>query len=316
MANVVEERSLTERLKPRIAIERQFEALGHTFRHGALHAWYEHHVLRPGLRMALRCAGVYSRGVRNALNPVVREITLEFENLPAAFDGFRILQISDFHIDGVDGLAEALVPVLKNVRPDACVLTGDYRFEDSGPCDAVYSRMRTILPSIEAQEGIYGILGNHDSADIAHALEEMGVRMLVNDSVEITRAAQSLALIGVDDPFDYGCDDLPGALFGVDAAAFKVLLAHVPELYEQAAASGIDLYLCGHTHGGQIRFPLVGSIRNNARCPRAYAYGLWRHGAMRGYTSSGVGCSSLPIRFNCPPEVAMIELHRAERRLD
>jgi uncharacterized protein len=316
MANVVEERSLAERLKPRIAIERQFEALGHTYRHGALHEVFEYRVLRPGLRMALKCAGVYSRGVRNALSPVVNEISLDFENLPAAFDGFRILQISDFHIDGVDGLAEALVPVLRDVRPDVCVLTGDYRFEDRGACGEVYQRMRTVLPSIEAQEGIYGILGNHDSAEIAHALEEMGVRMLVNDAVEIPRGAQSLALIGVDDPFDYGCDDLPGALSSVDGGAFKVLLAHAPELYEEAAASGIDLYLSGHTHGGQIRFPLIGSIRNNARCPRAYSYGVWQHGAMRGYTSGGVGCSSLPVRYNCPSEVVLIELRAIERRLD
>ncbi len=314
MANIVEERSLTERLKRRIAIERQFEALGHTYRHGALHAWCEHHLLRPGLRMVLKCAGAYSRGVRNALSPVVREVSLDFENLPTAFEGFRILQISDLHIDGVDGIAEALVPVLGDLRADLCVLTGDYRFEDHGACEAVYPRMRTILPSIDTPEGIYGILGNHDSAEIAHALEEMGVRMLVNDSVEITRGAQSLAVIGVDDPFDYGCDDLPGALSSVEAGAFKVLLAHVPELYEEAAASGIDLYLSGHTHGGQIRFPLIGSIRNNARCPRAYAYGPWQHGAMRGYTSGGVGCSSLPVRFNCPPEVVLIELRRAERR--
>lgn len=312
MANVIEGRSLMERLKPRITVERHFEALGHTYRHGPLHEIYEQYLLRPALRFSLRCAGLYGRGVRNALTPVVRELSLDFPNLPSVFDGFRILQISDFHIDGVDGLAEALVPVLSGLRPDLCVLTGDYRFENHGASAEVYSRMRTVLASIEARDGIYGILGNHDSAEIALALEQMGVRMLVNESVEIGRGAHPLAVIGVDDPFDYGCDDLPQALSSVDPAAFKVLLAHAPELYEEAAASGIDLYLSGHTHGGQIRFPLIGSIRNNARCPRQYTYGLWKHESMRGYTSGGVGCSSLPIRYNCPPEVVLIELRRGE----
>ncbi len=301
-----------ERLKPRITVEQHFEALGHTYRHGPLHQIYEQYLFRPGLRSFLRCAGLYGRGVRNALSPVVRELSLDFPSLPSAFDGFRMLQISDFHIDGVDGLAEALVPLLSGIRPDVCLLTGDYRFEDRGACDEVYARMRTVLSSIEAREGIYGILGNHDSAEIALALEQMGVRMLVNESVEIGRGAHSLAVIGVDDPFEYGCDDLPEALSSVAPASFKVLLAHAPELYEEAAASGIDLYLSGHTHGGQIRFPLIGSIRNNARCPRQYAHGWWRHQIMQGYTSAGVGCSSLPIRYNCPPEVVLIELHRAE----
>src|SRR5207248_11700996 len=90
----------------------------------------------------------------------------------------------------------------------------------------------------------------------------------------------------------------------------KILLAHTPEVYADASARGVQLYLSGHTHAGQIRFPGIGSIRNNARCPRAYAYAHWRHGAMQGYTSAGVGCSSLPIRFNCPPEIVLIELRR------
>jgi predicted MPP superfamily phosphohydrolase len=312
MANVIEGRSLLERLQPRITVERHFKALGHTYRHGPLHELYEQYVFRPGLRFSLRCAGLYGHGVRNALRPVLRELSLNFPNLPQAFDGFQILQISDFHIDGVNGLAEALIPVLSSLRPDVCVLTGDYRFENCGACEEVYPRMRTVLSSIEAREGIYGILGNHDSAEIALALEEMGVRMLVNESVEIGREPDSLAIIGVDDPFDYRCDDLPQALAALDPPAFKVLLAHAPELYEEAAASGIDLYLAGHTHGGQIRLPIIGSIRNNARCPRRYAYGSWRHRTMQGYTSAGVGCSSLPIRYNCPPEVVLIELHRAE----
>lgn len=308
-----EESSLAERLKPRIAVEQEFARLGHTYRHGRLHRAVENHFARPALKLALRCAGLYGRGVGNALRPVVRELCLWFSNLPPGFDGFRILQISDLHIDGTDGLAEALSCLLSTVESDVCVLTGDYRFEDRGPCEAVYPLMRMIVSSISAKHGIFGILGNHDPAEIAFFLEENGVRMLVNESAGIRfRDEASLALIGIDDPFDYRCDDLPGALAGVPENAFKVLLAHAPELYEQASESGIDLYLSGHTHAGQIRFPVIGSLHNNARCPRSYAFGHWTHGGMQGYTTAGAGCSSLPVRFNCPPEIALIELRKSD----
>lgn len=307
---------LTERLQPRIAVEQEFARLGHSYRHGSLYRAFEHRVIRPGIKAVLHGAGLYSRGVQNALRPIVREVRLQFLNLPRAFEGFRILQISDLHIDGTDGLAEALSVVLRGIDSDVCVLTGDYRFEDFGPCDEVYPRMQTVVSSISARHGIYGILGNHDTAELAFALEEMGVRMLVNDAAEIPCANNpSLWLVGVDDPFDFRCHDLPAALSEVPRDSFKILLAHAPELYEQAADEGIALYLSGHTHGGQIRFPLIGSIRTNANCPRDYARGHWKHGDMQGYTSAGAGCSSLPVRFNCPPEVVVFELHHARLAL-
>jgi hypothetical protein len=305
-----EERSLAERVKPRLAIEAEFVRLGHTFRHGPFHRVSENYFVRPALKLGLRAMGVYARGIRNARNPLVRRIRLSFPDLPAAFDGFQLLQISDFHIDGMDGLAEALRPVLAQLQPDVCVFTGDYRFEDYGPCDRVYPRMRHVVESISAQHGIYGILGNHDPAEIAFALEDLGVRMLVNDAAAIEKGGQAIWLIGVDDPFDYGCDDLPGALSAVPPDGFKILLAHAPELYKQASDRGVRLYLTGHTHAGQIRLPVIGSLKHNAHCPRAYSYGLWRHDRMQGYTSAGVGCSAVPVRFHCPPEVVLFELRR------
>ncbi len=308
-----DERSLAERLKARIDVEQEFARLGHTYRHGRLHRAFEHNIARPVLKLALQCSGLYGRGVENALRPVVRELRLRFPNLPAGFDGFRVLQISDLHIDGTNGLVETLSSILSTIEADVCVLTGDYRFEDHGSCDEVYPRLRMILSSIDAKHGIYGILGNHDPAEIAFFLEQAGVRMLVNDAAEIRCAGNPpLSFIGVDDPFDFRCDDLPGALKAVPGDAFKILLAHAPELYEEAAESGIDLYLSGHTHAGQIRFPVIGSIRNNARCPRSYAYGHWTHRGMQGYTTAGAGCSSLPVRFNCPPEVVLIELRKSD----
>lgn len=284
--------------------------MGHTHRHGPGHFLFERYVMRPGLRIGLSAVGLYKQGVRNALSPVVREIGLTFNDLPASLDGFRLLHISDFHIDGVDGLAEALAGLLRNIEPDVCVFTGDYRFENRGSCEEVYPRMQEVVEAISAKHGIYAILGNHDAAELAFGLERMGVRMLVNEAAEIIQGSESLWIAGVDDPFDYRCHDIPGALSTVPGGGFKILLAHAPELYAEAEALGVNLYLTGHTHGGQIRLPVLGAVKHNANCPREYRHGLWKHGSMTGYTTAGVGCSSLPIRYNCPPEAVLFELKR------
>ena len=307
----IEERSLAERLKPRAEIERHFARIGHTYRHGALDRAFERKIQRPVLKFGLRTLGLYERGRQNSLSVAVTRLQFSFSDLPRAFDGFQILHLSDFHIDGVEGLTEVLERMLPALHPDLCVFTGDYRFEDHGDCQAIYPRMRRIVKSIHAKYGIYGILGNHDAGEIALTLEEYGVRMLVNEAAEIEKAGEAISLLGVDDSFDYRCDDLPAALATVPPNAFKILLSHSPELYRDAAAAGIQLYLTGHTHAGQIRLPGIGALKHNARCPRSLGSGVWQYRGMQGYTSTGVGCSGVSVRFHCPPELVLIELGRS-----
>ena len=311
MTNTTEKLSLADRLRPRLQREEQFARTGRKLRNKSLLFKYERYWMRPLLKNGLIVAGVYGRGKRNSLSPAVRELHLSFAELPVAFEGYTVLHISDLHIDGVPGLSQVLSRLLPTLSPDLCVITGDYRFEDHGSCEGVYPAMQPVIQSISARDGVFGILGNHDVAEIALRLDPMGLRMLVNEALEIRRGNQSVWLAGIDDPFDYRCDDLLGTLETVPRDAFKILLAHTPELYAQASQLGVNLYLCGHTHAGQIRFPIVGSIRNNAECPREYAYGHWRYENVQGHTSAGIGCSGLPIRFNCPPETTLITLHRS-----
>ncbi|MGI9070595.1 MAG: metallophosphoesterase [Bryobacteraceae bacterium] len=310
MTHSIEERSLADRVTRRIEVENSFARTGRTYRKNRFELWRDSHVIPRLLKIGLQATGLYARGVKNALAPVVRTLYFDFDNLPAAFHGFQILHLSDFHIDRHNALADRVVSVIRGLKPDLCVFTGDYRFESRGPSDGVYPPMRSIVSSISSKHGVFGILGNHDAAEIAFALEEMGVRMLVNEAVAIGKGSASLWLAGVDDPFDYRCDDLPGALSAVPLQGFKILLAHTPDLYEEAATRAVDLYLCGHTHAGQIRFPLIGPLHRNSKTPRACAYGCWRRKQMHGYTTAGVGCSGLAVRFNCSPEVALIELRR------
>jgi predicted MPP superfamily phosphohydrolase len=138
----------------------------------------------------------------------------------------------------------------------------------------------------------------------------MGVRMLINESIAVGPVHEPVWVIGVDDPHLYGCDDLKTAMQNVPKRGFKLLLAHTPEIFEEANKAGIDLYLTGHTHAGQIRLPAIGALIQLADSPRAFSFGHWRHGSMQGYTTAGLGCSLLPVRFNCPPEIVVIELAR------
>ena len=302
------ERSLAEQLRPRIAMEERFARAGGKVKTKSFFRRHEKRFVAPIIKFGLKALGLYGRGEIEALTPVVREIELTFPQLPHAFDGFRVLHLSDLHIDGCEGLAEAVAEILEGVEADICVISGDFRFEDEGPCEEIYRRVRKLLPGMDAPYGIYATLGNHDGSEIAFALEEMGIRMLINESVELERGRDSIWLAGIDDDFDYKSDDLPQALAGVPRNAFKILLAHTPDLYQQAAESGIHLYLCGHTHGGQVRVPKIGALRSNARCPRTYTYQSWSYNGMQGYTSGGVGCSSLPVRLNCPPEISLFTL--------
>ena len=266
--------------------------------------------LRTALHLLLKGMGLLRRGERNALDVKVRAMRLTFPDLPAAFEGFRILFLSDLHIDGLAGLAEAIVEKIGGLEYDLCILGGDYRFEIYGPYLAANRYLEKVVGSIRAPQGVLGILGNHDFAEVAPFLEGLGVTMLVNEAREIEKDGESLWVAGLDDPHYYGCDDLEAALSGVPAGAFKILAVHSPELFREAAAAGVSLYLCGHTHGGQIRLPLLGPMMVNARCPRRLAAGLWRYKRMQGYTSRGAGSSMVPVRFRCPPEVDLIELGR------
>ncbi len=261
------------------------------------------------LQHILQITGLYSRGEHNARNPVIRPIHFTFATLPKVFHRFKILHLSDLHIDGLADLAEGISKRIREIgEVDLCVLTGDYRFKLNGSCYELYPCMEKILSGIQARYGIVGILGNHDSAEEVPMLEKMGVRMLVNEALPIQKQNQSLWLIGVDDPHYYGCDDLLLALRNVPEQAFKILLVHTPELIAEAENQQVNLYLCGHTHGGQICLPLLGPLVTQTSCPRRYTGGKWQYKSLKGYTSFGVGCSGLPVRFFCPPEIGIIEL--------
>lgn len=267
--------------------------------------------LAMAVTAGLRLTGLYGRGRRNAGSPRLREEEFWFEGLPIGLDGFRILHLSDFHFARRDpAFVGAVRRLLDGAKADICVLTGDYRYGYYGAQNEVHIPLGQVLAGITARYGAYAILGNHDLSDVLPGLQEIGVDVLVNEGRLLGHRGASIWLGGVDDPHKFRCADVEDAFAGAPASAFKVLLAHSPECIAEAAALGARLYLCGHTHGGQVRFPVIGALHTNARCARQYAMGRWRYESMQGYTTLGLGATDLPIRFNCPAEAVAITLRR------
>lgn len=255
--------------------------------------------------------GLYARGRRNALDVRIKNVDLSLPGLPKAFSPYRILFMSDLHIDGIDGLADRLIGLVRSVDADVCLLGGDYRMEMYGSFLSAKQSLGEIVRHIRARDGVYGILGNHDCLGIAPDLEDSGLYMLINDSVAIERDGARVYIAGVDDPHYYRCHSLEAAYRDVPEDAFSILLAHSPEILHDMKGQQSDLCLCGHTHGGQIRLPGIGAVFTHCKTPRQFTAGRWQYNGMIGYTSNGAGSSGIPLRFNCPPEIVLLTLTAA-----
>jgi uncharacterized protein len=202
-----------------------------------------------------------------------------------------------------------IVGLLPSLEYDLCVLIGDYRAKTFGPLSLSLAEMARLREALKGP--VYGVLGNHDSIRMVPGLEGMGIRMLLNECVVIERCEQRIHLGGIDDAHFFRVDNIEKAADAIPHEEFSILLSHTPEIYRQAAHSGFDLLLSGHTHGGQICLPGGIPITLDSALPRSFGAGAWTYGDMAGYTSVGAGSSVVPVRFNCPPEITLHELHSA-----
>jgi len=238
----------------------------------------------------------------------LEQVKVPLVGLPAALDGFTIAQLSDFHWgqDLKAGHIARAVDLALKAKPDLVVLTGDYvthRAQDIANCARELARL-------SAPHGVYAILGNHDhwtDAGVVRAgLEAVGLPVLLNANVCLPVGTADLWLAGVDDVWERHADiDL--ALEGIPPRATTILLAHEPDYADQIAGCGVALQLSGHSHGGQVRLPLFGSPILPT-WGRKYPYGLHRVGDLWLYTNRGVGLIQPAVRFNCRPEVSIIQL--------
>ena len=260
-------------------------------------------------KLFLRLTGMFARGKRNAENIVIREVPIYLPQLPPAFDGFTILHLSDLHLDGMEGLPRRIADLLAHVSVDLCVLTGDYRTALHGTFKHIINGLAEIIQAIESRHGFLGILGNHDGCHMVNPMEKIGIEMLVNSNRLIQKDGQRLMFIGIDDPHYYYTDQAVHALEYAEKE-FAIALVHTPELYDIAAEMGVDLYLCGHTHAGQVCFPGGKAIITHLNRGEKFYRGLWNYQGMQGVTHAGVGTSGIPVRFNTQGEILIHKLIR------
>jgi|GEM_PF-34061 len=301
----LESRLGTVHARQRLGIETDHERQVFTGNFSFFHLenWYSVHSL---IRNSLKLVGLYARAARNALDIEVVENVIRVPDLPQSFCGLRILHLSDLHLDMSDAIAHTINERVRTVEYDLCVWTGDYRYRTYGDFEAVLQSVRNLRNNLTGP--VYAVLGNHDSVKMVPEFEDADIRMLMNESVVIERDGAVLYLAGIDDAHFFGVGNIEKALSAVSDRATTILLSHTPEIYRLASHAGIDLLLCGHTHGGQICLPGGIPLTLDARIPRRFGRGNWRFGAMQGYTSRGAGSSIVDVRLNCRPEITVHEL--------
>jgi uncharacterized protein len=229
-------------------------------------------------------------------------------DLPGAFSGLRVLQLSDIHHSLFFPLhrVAAVVELANSLKPDLVALTGDF---------VTYSRrsiepVAEMLGTLRARLGVVAVLGNHDfrvGADmVQRALRRQRIRVLRNRHMMLRDGGDALPVAGVDD-LGYGAD-LPAALKGIPDGSPTILLAHNPRLVRRAARHGVGLVLSGHTHGGQVNLPLLGSVYGRSPEQLRFKIGWDRLGDTQIYVSRGIGTIVLPWRLRCPAEIPCLEL--------
>jgi predicted MPP superfamily phosphohydrolase len=235
-------------------------------------------------------------------------LTVSHPDLPAAFNGYRILHLTDLHLDNLENTAAVLAERITEFDHDLCVITGDIRDNIHAPLGPLMEQLNHVVSAIQARDGVLGVLGNHDSAAMVSPMEAMGIRILLNESVTLSRGQNNLHITGLDDVHRFETDAAHAAL---DSApdGYCIALVHSPEVADRASHRH-SLYLTGHTHGGQICLPAQRPFATGLKRHRDLASGIWRHRQMTGYTSRGVGACVIPFRTFCPGEILVLTLRR------
>ncbi len=263
----------------------------------------------------------------------VEQLTVTIADLPPSLNGLRIVQLTDLHYDGLrlrDELLAEAIAATHQVKPDLIVLTGDFVTHSPQPILDLIQHLKHLQSPL----GIYAVLGNHDyyypksDAIVTQALSSIGIQVLINQVVY--PGGKELALIGLADLFS-GQFNPDSVLNSVSANIPRIVLSHNPDTAEILQPWRVDLQLSGHTHGGQILVPGIGTlpeilhkIQNRlpqplkfliplkSDCKKIFRHWEWSAGLHQIqsnllYTSRGLG-TYFPGRFNCPPEVTVIDL--------
>src|SRR5262249_47402825 len=244
----------------------------------------------------------------------ISRIEVKIANLPVEFAGLTIAHLSDIHHGPYTSLEyiNRCVEIVNGLAPDLITLTGDFTFSGKRYIEPCAEALKGLKPRI----GAYAVFGNHDyyvgAGLVARAIRAAGIHVLIDQKDRLEHRGEKLWVLGLDDLY-YGETDLRRVMQDMPREQPKIVLAHEPDFIEEFAAKNkhADLIMCGHTHGGQIRFPLLGAPQVPSEYGQRYAIGLNHKGAMQIYTTRGIGTILLPTRLDCPPEIVLYTLQNA-----
>lgn len=265
---------------------------------------------RPIRKLAGNLSKVAKTAIDEANSLSLEHVEIMLKRLPKRLDGFKIIHLSDTHHSPLTGLAhiERAVKIANRLKPDICLLTGDYVSHHS----EYIAPVAAALGKLKSKHGVHACLGNHDhwtdAGLVTHLFRGEGINVLINEGFRIETRRGSFWLCGVDD-YMVGKTDVPASLLGSYPDEMKLLLAHNPIIFREAARLGVDLTLSGHTHGGQIK------LRDDEKrlLPRRrLKAGLHARRKSQIYITRGIGTVVLPVRYQCPPEISLLELKVAE----
>ncbi len=261
-----------------------------------------------------KMAGDWSKKAKSAMDEAnslsLERVEIRLKRLPPKLDGFKIIQLSDTHHSPFTSLEhiERAIKIANRLRPDMFLLTGDYVSHDR----EYIAPVAAALGRLKSRYGTYACLGNHDHWTDADLVTELfrgeGINVLVNQGFRFETRRGSFWIAGVDDHM-VGKTDVPASLRGSFPDEMKLLLAHNPIIFREAARYGVDLTLSGHTHGGQIK------LRDDEKRilpQRKLKAGLHTRRNSQIYITRGIGTVVVPMRYQCPPEISLLELRAAE----
>ncbi len=273
--------------------------------------------LRTSLLGSGSVVGASALGYAHWIEPNKLSITekkINIPQLPPSLNGLKIAQMSDFHYrpnSENDLIAEA-VKVVNAAQPDIIALTGDFVTHNA----SAFAPLMEHLSQLRAKHGIYGVMGNHDVLSAPYSVfqngfKQAGFDFLINQGSHISIHGEPLYILGTDSIYA-GDLDLPACYRGLRETAKEspvLALVHEPDVFDIIAAEyPVALQLSGHTHGGQCRIPVLDYAPIKVKYGKKYVYGEYKHEKQnaRLFVSRGLGTTGLPVRFACPPEVAIL----------
>jgi uncharacterized protein len=243
----------------------------------------------------------------------VREIR-HVRHLPPGDGGpCRLALVTDLHVGPTtpERLLERAFEIVRSARPDVLLLGGDYVFLDARRREL--GHLTELISSVDAPTKL-AVMGNHDlwahDALIVAALESVGVVVLANDAYRLPMPWGDVAVVGLDDPWTGHCD-AESAFAQLNGEAFRIVLCHSPDGLLQLSEHRLDLYLCGHTHGGQMATPWGPIVVSKGALCRRLSAGLAQFESKEVFVSRGIGGVELPIRIWAPPDIMILDLVRS-----